>query len=81
MVKTYSNNAGKANKDLRFLRQNINDCSIISYTIMVWPIMEHTYAAWDPNVQKDISHLERESTATSSHILLPRLHKQNTILC
>ena len=75
--------AGKENRVLGFLRQNINDCSTkvnaISYTTMVRPIMEHASAAWDPHLQKDISHLE--STATSSQILLRRLHKQNTRMC
>ena len=55
--------AGKANKGLGFLRRNINDCSTkvkaISYTTMVRPIMEHASAAWDPQLQKDISQLER----------------------
>ena len=31
-----------------------------SFPTMVRPIMEHTSAAWDPYLQKDISQLERD---------------------
>jgi len=48
--------AGKANRVLGFLQQNINDCSTkvkaISFTTMVRPIMEHASAAWDPIIRK-----------------------------
>jgi hypothetical protein len=54
--------AGKANKTLGFVRQNLHSCSAqvkaASYTTMVRPILEYASSAWDPYLQRNINMLE-----------------------
>ena len=53
----------KANKTLRFVRQNLSDCSApvksAAYTTMVRPRLEYPPTVWDPNHIRDIHNLEQ----------------------
>ena len=70
--KHIDNTVNKANSSLAFLRRNLQITSqlkMISYTSIIWPILEYAPSFWDPYTKSSIEKIETVQRRAARYVL------------